>query len=129
MLLDIVVLLLDLLYPVLQELVLLGHRIEFGVELERLFPEDDHFLLQVLYAVIGGEHLLLLLRLVLDLCQFLLYLGDVVAIGVQKLRLVLFYHMLHLLVHFIDGPVQIPVSLHHALLRTLGYELRFALHQ
>ncbi len=47
----------------------------------------------------------------LDLSEFLLDLGDVVAVGVEELRLVLLDHVLDFLVHLVDRPVEVLVGL------------------
>ena len=51
----------------------------------------------------------------LDFCELFLDLGDVAAVGVQELRLVLLDHVLHLLVHLVNRLVQLPVCLQHCL--------------
>jgi hypothetical protein len=122
-------LLLDLLDPVLEVFVLLRHAVQLGVEFERLFAEDDHLLLQVLDAVVGGKHLLLLLGLVLDFGQLLLDLGDVVAVGVQELGLMLLYHVLDLLVHVVDGLIEVSVGFVDGLDRFCGDELALWVHE
>jgi hypothetical protein len=65
---------------------------------------------------------------VLDLGEFLLYLGDVVAVGVQELGLVLLDHVLHLFVHVVDGPVEVAVGLEDRLRAVGCYKLGFCLH-
>ena len=126
--LDHEVLLLRLPHPPPQQLVLLRQQVNLRVQPQRLFPEDDHLLLEVLDAIVGGEHLLLLLGFVLDLCEFLLDLGDVVAVGVEELRLVLLDHVLDLLVHLVDRPVEVLVGLVEGLRGLGGDELALALH-
>ena len=64
----------------------------------------------------------------LDLREFLLDLADVVAVGVEELRLVLLDHVLDLLVHLVDRPVQVPVGLVEGLRGLGGDELALALH-
>jgi hypothetical protein len=114
---------------VFEVLIFLSHSIQFGVQFECFFSKDDHFFLEVLNAVIGGEHLFLFFGLVFDLCKFLLDLGDVAAVGVEKLGLVFLYHVLHLLVHVVDRLVQVPIRLQHWLHAVGSDELPFALHE
>ena len=64
----------------------------------------------------------------LDFSEFLLDLGDVVAVGVEELCLVLLDHVLHFLVHLVDRLVQLSVGLVESLRRLGGDKLALALH-
>lgn len=92
-------------------LIFLSFLIKLIVELQGLVPKDNHLLLEILDAVIGGEHLFLLLGFMLDLSELFLYFGDMVSIGIQKLCFVLFDDMFHLFVHLIDGFVEVTIGL------------------
>ncbi len=51
----------------------------------------------------------------LNLSKFLLDLGDVVAVGVEELSLVLLYYVLDFLIHLVDGLVEISIGLEERL--------------
>ncbi len=48
-----------------------------------------------------------------DLGEFLFDFGDMVPVGVEKLRLVFFDDMLYLLVHIVNHLIEVLVGLHH----------------
>jgi hypothetical protein len=50
---------------------------------------------------------------VFDLGEFLFDFGDMVPVGVEKLRLVFFDDMLYLLVHIVNHLIEVLVGLHH----------------
>jgi hypothetical protein len=62
---------------------------------------------------------------VLYLREFLLYLGNVVAVRIQKLRLMFLNDVLHLLVHLIDHLVEIFVCFKHWVTRVSRKESAF----
>ena len=49
----------------------------------------------------------------LDFCKFFLDFSDVIAIGKQKFSFMFLDDMLHLLVHVIDGLVEVFIGLNH----------------
>lgn len=92
-------------------LALLRLFLEFIVELERFFPEENELLFEEDCPVVG-EHLpFLLVCLLLDGGELLLHGLDVVAIGEQELGLVLLDHLVDLFVHDLDRPQEVLVDL------------------
>lgn len=110
--------------PDFENLILLCFFIQLIVQFQRFLPKYNHLLFQILNAVIRRKHAFLLLRLMLNLCKFLLYLRDVVPIGIEELCLVLLDHMLHLLVHLVDCFVQLAIDLQELKVGLSGDEVR-----
>jgi hypothetical protein len=65
---------------------------------------------------------------VLDFCEFLLDLGDVVAIGVEELSLVLLYYVLDFPIHLVNRFVEVSVGLVERLRHFGCDKLSLALH-
>jgi hypothetical protein len=77
--------------------------VDFVVELHGLLSKNGKFLLKILYPIIGAEHLLLFLRLILNLGKFLPNLLNMRPISKKKLRLMFLNNMFHLTIHIIYG--------------------------
>ena len=92
-------------------LILLHLLLQPIIEPKRFFSEQDDLFFQEDGPLVGHHLLLLLLGPFLDICQLLLHLLDMIAIGQQKLSLMSFDNLLDLAIHFFNGTSQLSVYL------------------